>query len=136
MRFPRRRFLYLAAGTAALPALSRIARAQTYPIRLVRVIVGYAPGGGTDIFTRLLCQSLTERLGQSFIVENRPGATSNLATEAVVRAPADGYATLYDKLNFNFVRDVWAVRANPGRWGCRYCTTNASLIAVDSSWAK
>jgi tripartite-type tricarboxylate transporter receptor subunit TctC len=110
--------LYLAAGTAALPALSRIARAQTYPTRLVRVIVGYAPGGGTDIFTRLLCQSLTERLGQSFIVENRPGATSNLATEAVVRAPADGYtliatdgaaainATLYDKLNFNFVRDI------------------------------
>jgi tripartite-type tricarboxylate transporter receptor subunit TctC len=118
MKLPRRQFLHLAAGAAALSALPRGARAQTYPSRPVRVIVGYAPGGGTDIFTRLLCQALTERLGQSFIVENRPGAASNLATEAVVRAPADGYtliatdgaaavnATLYDKLNFNFVRDI------------------------------
>ena len=118
MKLQRRTFLHLAAGAAALPAVSRIAQAQVYPARPVRVIVGYAPGGGTDIFARLLCQSLTERLGQSFIVENRPGATSNLATEAVARAPADGYtliatdgaaasnATLYDKLNFNFVRDI------------------------------
>jgi tripartite-type tricarboxylate transporter receptor subunit TctC len=119
MKLPhRRQFLHLAAGAAVLPAVSRTARAQAYPSRPVRVIVGYAPGGGTDIFTRLLCQALTERLGQSFIIESRPGAASNLATEAVVRAPADGYtliatdgaaavnATLYDKLSFNFVRDV------------------------------
>src|SRR3979490_3112348 len=94
MKLPRRRFLHLAAGAVALPAASRIARAQSYPTRPVRVIVGYAPGGGTDIFTRLLCQALTERLGQSFIVESRPGAASNLATEAVVRAPADGYTLI------------------------------------------
>jgi tripartite-type tricarboxylate transporter receptor subunit TctC len=114
----RRQFLHLVAGVAALPAVSCGASAQSYPARSVRVIVGYAPGGGTDIFARLLCQALTERLGQTFIVENRPGASSNLATEAVVRAPADGYtliatdgaaavnATLYDRLNFNFVRDI------------------------------
>jgi len=119
MKLPhRRQFLHLAAGAATLSALPRIARAQAYPSRPVRVIVGYPPGGGTDIFTRLVCQSLNERLGQSFIVENRGGASSNLATEAVVRAPADGYtliatdgaaainATLYDRLNFNFVRDI------------------------------
>jgi tripartite-type tricarboxylate transporter receptor subunit TctC len=118
MKLHRRAFLYLAAGAAALPAASRVARAQTYPSRPVRVIVGYPPGGGTDIFTRQVCQALSERLGKSFIVESRPGAASNLATEAVVRAPADGYtliatdgaaainATLYERLNFNFVRDI------------------------------
>src|SRR5262245_54309359 len=118
MKLPRRTFLQLAAGAATLSAMPRIGSAQAYPTRPVRVIVGYPPGGGTDIFTRLLCQALTERLGQSFIVENRAGAASNLATEAVVRAPADGYtliatdgaaavnATLYDKLSFNFVRDI------------------------------
>jgi tripartite-type tricarboxylate transporter receptor subunit TctC len=118
MKLPRRRFLHLAAGATALPGVSRFAWAEAYPARPVRVIVGYPPGGGTDIFTRLVCQSLSERLGQSFIVENRGGASSNLATEAVVRAPADGYtliatdgaaainATLYDRLNFNFVRDI------------------------------
>jgi tripartite-type tricarboxylate transporter receptor subunit TctC len=118
MKLLRRNFLHLAAGAVALPAMPRIAWAQAYPSRPVRVIVGYPPGGGTDIFTRLVCQSLSERLGQSFIVENRGGASSNLATEAVVRAPADGYtliatdgaaainATLYDRLNFNFVRDI------------------------------
>src|SRR5262245_65207357 len=131
MKLPhRRQFLHLAAGAAVLPAVARTARAQAYPSRPVRVIVGYAPGGGTDIFTRLLCQALTERLGQSFIIESRPGAASNLATEAVLRAPADGYtliatdgaaavnATLYDKLSFNFVRDVATVglgRAPLGR---------------------
>src|SRR6202163_3252803 len=117
----RRRFLQLAAGAAALPGISRIAGAQTYPARPVRCIVGYPAGGGTDIFVRLLGQVLSERLGQSFIIENRGGASSNIATEAVVRAPADGYtllgtdaaaainATLYDNLNFNFIRDIAVV---------------------------
>jgi tripartite-type tricarboxylate transporter receptor subunit TctC len=118
MKIPRRKFLHLATGAAVLPAVSRIARAQTYPARPVRIIVGYPPGGGTDILARLIGQWLSERLGQQFIVDNRPGANSNIATEAVVRAPADGYtllmvsagvainATLYDKLNFNFIRDI------------------------------
>jgi tripartite-type tricarboxylate transporter receptor subunit TctC len=119
MKLPsRRKFLHLAAGLAALPAVSRIAWAQAYPTRPVRCIVGYPPGGGTDIFVRLVGPPLSERLGQPFIIENRGGAASNIATEAVVRAPADGYtllgtdaaaainATLYDNLNFNFVRDI------------------------------
>jgi tripartite-type tricarboxylate transporter receptor subunit TctC len=118
MKLPRRQFLHLAAGAAALPALSRIARAQTYPARPVRVIVGFAAGGGVDIVGRLISQWLSERLGQQFIVENRPGAATNIATESVVRAPADGYtlllvnpanatnATLYNKLNFNFIADI------------------------------
>ena len=118
MQLPRRRFLHLAAGTAALPAMSRIAKAQAYPTRPVRIIVPIAAGGGSDIFARILGQWLSERLGQSFLVENRPGGGSNIATEAVVRAPADGYtlvlvtpaaainATLYDKLKFNFIRDI------------------------------
>src|SRR5262245_36475911 len=121
MKLPRRKFLQLAAGTAALSALPRLARAQAYPSRPLRCIVAYAPGGGTDIFVRLVGQPLSERLGQPFVIENRPGAASNIATEAVVRAPADGYtllgtdaaaainATLYDNLNFNFVRDIAAV---------------------------
>jgi tripartite-type tricarboxylate transporter receptor subunit TctC len=118
MKLPRRNFLYLAAGAAALPAVSRFAWAQVYPSRPVRIIVGFAPAGSTDIMARLIGQWLSERLGQSFVVENRPGAGTNIATEAVVRAPADGYtllmvgsanavnATLYDKLNFNFIRDI------------------------------
>ena len=118
MKFPRRKFLQLAAGAAALPAVSRIAMGQTYPARPVRIIVGLAPGGGTDIVARLIGQWLSERLGQSFVIENRPGAAGNVATEAVVNAPADGYtllavspgaainATLYDKLNFDFMRDM------------------------------
>jgi tripartite-type tricarboxylate transporter receptor subunit TctC len=118
MKLPRRQFLHLAAGAAALPALSCIARAQAYPSRPVRIIVGFAPGGGTDIMARLIGQWLSERLGQQFVVENRPGGGGNIATEAVVRAPADGYtlllcgtpnatnAALYDKLNFNFIRDI------------------------------
>src|SRR6266478_4041009 len=112
MKLPRRNFLHLAAGAAALPALSRIARAQTYPTRPVRIIVGQAAGSGSDIAARLLGQRLSERLGQPFVVENRPGAGGNIATEAVVRALPDGYtlllvtaanainATLYDKLSF------------------------------------
>jgi tripartite-type tricarboxylate transporter receptor subunit TctC len=119
MKLPRRRkFLHLAAGAAALPAVSRIAGAQSYPSRPVRIIVGFPAGGGADIVARLIGQWLSERLGQPFVIENRPGAGSNIATEVVVRAPADGYtlllvhasnainATLYDKLNFNFIRDI------------------------------
>jgi tripartite-type tricarboxylate transporter receptor subunit TctC len=119
MKLPRRRFLHLAAGAAAVPAALRFARAQTYPARPVRIVVGYAAGGSTDILARLIGQSLSERLGQQFIVENRVGAATNIATEAVVRAPPDGYtllvvtpanavnATLYEKLvNYNFTRDI------------------------------
>jgi tripartite-type tricarboxylate transporter receptor subunit TctC len=114
----RRQFLHLAAGAAALPAVSRIARAQAYPTRPVLIVVGLAPGGANDIVARLMGQWLSERLGQPFVIENRGGAGGNLATEAVVRAPPDGYtlllcgsrdaisATLYDKLNFNFIRDI------------------------------
>jgi tripartite-type tricarboxylate transporter receptor subunit TctC len=118
MKPPRRQFLHLAAGAAALPALSRIARAQGYPSRPVRIVVGFAAGGGVDIVARLIAQWLSERLGEQFVIENRPGAATNIATEAVVRSPADGYtllavdataainATLYDKLSFNFIRDI------------------------------
>jgi tripartite-type tricarboxylate transporter receptor subunit TctC len=117
-KLPRRRFLHLVAGTAAIPAVSRIAMAQAYPTRPVRITVGFAAGGATDIAARLIGQWLTERLGQSFFVENRPGANGNIATEAVVRATPDGYTLLlalssdaintklYDKLKFNFIRDI------------------------------
>jgi tripartite-type tricarboxylate transporter receptor subunit TctC len=118
MKLPRRNFLHLAAGAAALPAVSRVARAQAYPTRPVRIIVGAAPSGSFDIMARLIGQRLSEQLGQPFVIDNRPGAVGNIATEAVVRSPADGYtlllvgaphainATLYDKLNFNFIRDI------------------------------
>src|SRR5881398_1738107 len=117
MKLPRRKFLHLAAGAAALPAVSRTARAQAYPTRPVRWIVPFPAGGPTDILARLIGQWLSERLGQPFIIDNRPGAGGNIGTEAVVRAPPDGYtlllagtfnainATLYDKLNHNFIRD-------------------------------
>jgi tripartite-type tricarboxylate transporter receptor subunit TctC len=114
----RRRFLHMTAGAAALSVVSRIARAQTYPAKPVRLIVGYAAGGAADITARLIGQWLSERFSQQFIVENRPGAGTNIATEAVVRAPPDGYtllvasgantinATLYERLGFNFIRDI------------------------------
>jgi len=118
MKLPRRKFLHLAAGAAALPAVSRIAVAQSYPSRPVRVIVGFTSGSAPDIVARLMGQWLSERLGQQFLIENRPGAGTNIGTEMVVRAPADGYtlllvgapnainATLYDRLSFNFLRDI------------------------------
>ena len=118
MKLPRRNFLHLAAGAAALPVASRVAWAQTYPARPVRIIVTTTPGGAPDILARLMGPWLSERLGQQFVVENRPGGGSNIGTEAVVRAPPDGHTlllvttnnainmTLYDKLNFNFIRDI------------------------------
>jgi tripartite-type tricarboxylate transporter receptor subunit TctC len=127
MKLHRRTFLHLAAGAAALPAVSRIASAQAYPSRPVRLIVGLPPGGGSDITARLIGQLLSERLGQPVIIENRAGAGTDIAAEAVVRAPPDGYtllwvtapnainATLYDKLNFNFIRDIAPV-AGIGRF--------------------
>jgi tripartite-type tricarboxylate transporter receptor subunit TctC len=119
VKLPRRQFLHLAAGAAALPAVSRFAQAQTYPVRPVRIVVGFPAGNASDIIVRLMAQSLSERLGQQFVVENRPGAGSSIATEVVVKAPADGYtllmevvtanainATFYSNLNYNFIRDI------------------------------
>src|SRR5262249_3627465 len=123
MILSRRKFLHLTASAAALPAVSRFASAQTYPSRPVRIIVGFAPGASPDITARLMGQWLSEHLGQQFIIDNRPGAGTNIATEAAVHAPPDGYtllwvttssainATLYDKLNFNFIRDIAPVAA-------------------------
>jgi tripartite-type tricarboxylate transporter receptor subunit TctC len=121
MKLSRRQSPHLAAGAAAVPAASRIARAQTYPARPVRIIVGFPPGGGADITARLIGEWLSERLGRPFIIDNRPGAAGNIGTEAVVRGAADGYtlllvtpgnatsATFYEKLNFNFIRDIASV---------------------------
>jgi tripartite-type tricarboxylate transporter receptor subunit TctC len=118
MKLPRRQFLHLAAGAAALPIMARNARAQAYPTRSVRIIVGFPAGGSADLAARLIGQWLSERLGQQFVVENRPGAGGNIGVEAAVNAAADGYtlvligppqainATLYEKLNFNFLRDI------------------------------
>src|SRR5262249_22439333 len=131
MKLPRRNFLHLAAGAAALPAVSRIAVAQSYPSRPVRIVGGTAPGGLHDILARLIGPWLSERLGQQFVVENRPGGGSNIGTEAVVRAPPDGYtlllvatthainAALYEKLNFNVVATSRRLRAScayPKSW--------------------
>jgi len=136
MKLPRRRFLHLAAGAAALPAVARIARAQAYPARPVRLIVPFPAGGPTDVVARLIGQWLSDRLGQPFIIENRPGAGSTIATEAVVRAAADGYtllsvstssainATLYDNLKYNFIRDIAPVAT---------ITSQPSVIVVHPS---
>src|SRR5262245_60781028 len=126
MKLPSRQFLHLAAGAAALPAASLIARAQTYPTRPVRIIVPFPAGQATDTIARLMGQSLLERLGQPFVVENRTGAGGNIGTESVVRAAPDGYtllllrvsntmnATLYKKLNFNFIREIAPVASIGG----------------------
>src|SRR5262249_51557482 len=126
MKLPRRAFLHLAAGAAALPALSRIARAQAYPSRPVRIIVPFPAGQATDTLARLMGQSLSERLGQPFVIENRTGAGGNIGTESVVRATPDGYtlllvglsnamnATLYKKLSFNFIREIAPVASIGG----------------------
>src|SRR3954464_10964679 len=118
MKLPRRKFLHLGASAAALSVAPRTTRAQSYPTRPVRIIVGYAAGGPIDIVARIVAQSLSEGLGQQFVIENRPGAGGNIGAEAVVRASADGYtlllvgsnnyinATLYQNLNFNFIRDI------------------------------
>ncbi len=123
MRLPRRRFLHLALGAVALPAISGVASAKAYPARPVRVIVPFAPAGDADLIARLIGQRLSERLGQQFVIENRPGAATNIGTELVLHAPADGYtllvaapsaainATLYGKLSFNFIRDIAPVAA-------------------------
>src|SRR5215470_17868549 len=115
---PRRKFLHLAASAAVLPSMSRIASAQAYPSRPVRIIAPFAPAGVTDIVARLIGQWLSERLRQQFVIENRPGGGGNIGIEAAARAPADGYtllvvgstaainATLYEKLNYNFIRDI------------------------------
>jgi len=118
MKLPRRKFLYLAAGAVAVPAISRMTRAQTYPTRPVRLIVGFEAGGAADILARLMGKWLSERLGQQFVIENRSGAGGNIAAEVVARAAPDGYtlllltstdvinAALYEKLNFDFSRDI------------------------------
>jgi tripartite-type tricarboxylate transporter receptor subunit TctC len=135
MKLPRRNFLHLAAGAAALPAVARIARAQAYPTQPVRIIVPFALGGASDIMARLIGQWLSERLGQRFVAENRPGTGSNIGTEMVVNAPPDGYtlllvgaynainATLYEKLNHNFIRDIAPVAS----------VTRGSLVMVVNS---
>src|SRR5262245_50647186 len=121
MKLPRRKFLHVAAGAAALPAVSRIARAQAYPARPVRIVIGLPAGSSPDVVARLVGQALSERFGQQVIIENRPGASSNIGTEVVVKAPPDGYtlllatgsnsinATLFEKLSFDFARDIMPV---------------------------
>src|SRR3984893_17440950 len=132
MKIPRRAFLALAAGAAALPVVPRMARAQAWPSRPVRIVVGFPAGGATDIQARLMGQWLSDRLGQQFIVENRGGASGNIATEAVAKAPADGYtllqvvtphainAALYTNLNFDFMRDIAPV----------ICTARLAYVVV------
>jgi tripartite-type tricarboxylate transporter receptor subunit TctC len=138
MKFSRRKFLHLAASTAMLSATSHVAHAQTYPARPVRLVVGAAAGGGPDILARLMGQWLSDRLGQPFIIENRPGSGSNIATDAVVHASADGYtlllvtlanavnATLYDNLKFNFIRDIAPVAG---------LSRDANLMVVNPSFS-
>jgi tripartite-type tricarboxylate transporter receptor subunit TctC len=138
MKLQRRHFLHLAAGAAALPAGSRLVWAQTYPTRPVRIIVGFASGGIADVFARLIGQWLSERMGQQFIVENRTGAGSNLAIEAVAKSKPDGYtlaaisgtnainATLYKNLNFNFIKDIVPVAS--------FYRNSAAVVVVNLSF--
>src|SRR5215471_14307354 len=137
MKLPRRRILHVAAGAATLPVLLHGAQAQTYPSRPVRWVVGFAPAGGNDIVARLMGQWLSERMGQQFVVENRPGAATNIATEIVANAAPDGYtlllvgvsaainATLYDNLSFNFMRDIVPIAGIMNQ--PLYLTTNLAL---------
>src|SRR6516225_5863620 len=137
MKLPRRNFLHLAAGAAALPAVSRFAWAQAYPSRPVRIVLPFAPGGVNDITARLIGQLLTERLGQQFLIENRTGGGGNIGIEAVVRSPADGYtllvvgttaainATLFEKLNYNFIRDCAGCEHHP----CSACHAGESIAS-------
>src|SRR5436190_9309870 len=135
MKLPRRKFLHLAAGAVALPAVSRIAWAQAYPTRPLRIIVGFPAGGGADINARTISPWLSERLGQPVIIENKPGAGTNIAAQAVVNSPPDGYTllwmtaanasnvTLYEKLNFSFIRDIAPVA----------CTVGSPLVMLVNS---
>jgi tripartite-type tricarboxylate transporter receptor subunit TctC len=161
MKLPRRNFLHLVAGAAALPAVSRSATAQTYPSRPVRIVVTFPAGSTSDTLARPVGQWLSERLGQPFIIDNRPGAGGTIGTEAVVRSPADGYTlllvsgahtvneTLYDKLNFNFIRDIAPIagisRENyvmvinpsfPGQDRCRVCRVWPMPIQARSTWPR
>ena len=143
MTFPRRRFLHLAAGAAALPVMGRTASAQAYPTRPVHLVVPSTAGGGIDILARFLGQWLSDRLGRQFVIDNRPGAGGNIGVEMVVRAPPDGYtlllvavtnainATLYDKLSFNFIRDIAPVAGATPRYGT--CSMLMPVIILNSS---
>ena len=132
MKFPRRKFLHLAAGAAALPAASRVAWAQAYPTRPVRIIVGFPPGGQIDIIARLIGQWLSDRLGQQFFIDNRPGAASNIAAEAVVRAPADGHTLFLASRNECGQCDT--VRKAQLRFHSRHCRESPASIAFRSCW--
>ena len=137
MKFPRRAFMHLAVGAAALPAVPRVAWAQAYPSRPVRIVVGFPAGGATDIMARLMGEWLTERLGQQFIIENRAGASGNIGTEAVAKAAADGYtllqivtphainAALYTNLSFDFIRDIAPV----------ICAARLAYVVVVNPWS-
>src|SRR5215831_4825443 len=138
MTLPRRQFLRLAAGAAALPIATRLASAQAYPARPIHIVVGFGAGTGLDIYARLIGQWLSDRLGQSFVIDNRPGAGTNLATESVVNAAPDGYtllmastaaftnAALYDNLRFNFIRDIAPVAS---------LTRSAFVMVVNTAFA-
>jgi hypothetical protein len=145
MNLPRRQFFHLAAGAFAAPSIARHAVADVYPSRPVRLLVGFTPAGGNDIIARLMGQWLTERLGQTFLIENRPGAGTNIAAEAVINSPPDGYtlfvtnlsnainATLYEKLNFDFMRDMLPSPASPRRRRCSRSTLRFRLRRSPSS---